>query len=457
MNKKYLLAGSTLVLSLALAACGTGGDTADSTVDTDTTGSDVASSTDVAKEDVTLHIAALESAYGNEVWDRIAEAYEAVNDNVTIDLTLEKNLEQVVRPNMQAGEYPDLMLLAVAREEGLTETLIKEKGIEEITDVLDMNVFGEDVKVKDKMLPGFTDTLVTNPYGDNKTYLAPMFYSPTGLFYNKALFEEKGWEIPETWDQMWTLGDQAAEEGISLFTYPVAGYLDTLVNSLLYSSGGPDFYDKAMNYEEGIWVSEEATEVFDTLGKLGEYTHPTTVANANPNDYIKNQQLLLDNEALFMPNGTWVVGEMAEAPRADGFEWAMTPAPAIDGGDTYAYTFFEQMWIPSEAENIDAAKEFMTFVYSDKAAEIFAEAGAMQPIEGMVEKMSPENQVYYNIYDEGTLPALGGFASTKPVPGVSMKETLFFSMDSVVSGNTSVEQWQKDVEEVSGKLRDAKE
>lgn len=463
MNKKYLLAGSTLALSFALAACGgTGGDTTDSSaVDTGTTGSEVASSTssgtDVAKEDVTLHIAALESAYGADMWQKIADAYEELNDNVTIELTLEKNLEQVVRPNMQAGEYPDLMLLAVAREEGLTETLIKEKGVEEITDVLNMNVYGEDVKVKDKLLPGFTDTLVTNPYGDGKTYLAPMFYSPTGLFYNKALFEEKGWEVPATWDEMWALGDKAAKEGISLFTYPSAGYLDTLVNSMLYSAGGPDFYDQAMNYEENIWMSEEATKVFDNLGKLAEYIHPTTVANANPNDFIKNQQLVLDNEALFMPNGTWVVGEMAEAPRADGFEWAMTPAPAVDGGDSYAYTFFEQMWIPSEAKNIEAAKEFMTFVYSDQAAEIFMEAGAMQPIEGMVDKMSSENQTYYNIYDEGTLPALGGFASTKPVPGASMKDTLFLKYDSVVSGNTTVEQWQKEVEDVSGQLRDAKE
>ena len=466
MKKKYLLASSTLALSLALAACGsTGGDTTDTPVNTGTTDpastteseTTSSSTTDVAKEDVTLHIAALKSAYGDEMWKKVAEVYEELNDHVTIDLTLEKNLEQVVRPNMQAGEYPDLMLLAVARQEALTETLIKEKGVENITDVLDMDVYGEDVKVKDKLLPGFTDTLVTNPYGDGETYLAPMFYSPTGLFYNKALFEEKGWEVPENWDEMWKLGDEAEKEGISLFTYPQAGYLDTLVNSMLYSSGGPDFYDKAMNYEDGIWTSEEATSVFDTLGKLADYTHPTTVANANPNDFIKNQQLILDNEALFMPNGTWVVGEMEEAPRADGFEWAMTPAPVVDGGDSYAYTFFEQMWIPSEAKNIEAAKEFMTFVYSDKAAEIFMEAGAMQPIEGMVEKMSPENQEYYNIYDEGTLPALGGFASTKPVPGVSMKDTLFFSMDSVVSGNTTVEQWQKDVEEVSDQLRDALE
>ena len=33
-----------------------------------------------------------------------------------------------------------------------------------------------------------------------------------------------------------------------------------------------------------------------------------------------------------MPNGTWVVGEMAKAPRAEGFKWSMTAAPAIEKG-----------------------------------------------------------------------------------------------------------------------------
>lgn len=102
----------------------------------------------------------------------------------------------------------------------MTETFIKDNGILDITDVLDMTVPGEDVKVKDKIAGGFTDSSLTNPYGDGKTYLAPMFYSPCGLFYNAGLLEEKGWEVPATWDEMWELGDKAKAEGISLFTYP---------------------------------------------------------------------------------------------------------------------------------------------------------------------------------------------------------------------------------------------
>ena len=33
---------------------------------------------------------------------------------------------------------------------------------------LEMTVPGEDVKVKDKILPGFVDNSITNPYGDGK-------------------------------------------------------------------------------------------------------------------------------------------------------------------------------------------------------------------------------------------------------------------------------------------------
>ena len=35
-----------------------------------------------------------------------------------------------------------------------------------------------------------------------------------------------------------------------------------------------------------------------------------------------------------MPNGTWIVGEMADSPAATGFEWGMTALPAVElGGD----------------------------------------------------------------------------------------------------------------------------
>lgn len=441
MKKKLLLSGMTALLSFSLIAC-----------QSNTTKVDNSNS---SKKQV-LHVAALESAYGKEMWTKVIDAYEAANPKVDVKLTVDKNLEDVIGSNMKAGNYPDVVLLATGRKQALTETLIKDKALEDITDVLDRNVFGEDVKVKDKLIPGLTGTLATNPYNDNKTYMAPMFYSPTGLFYNASLLKEKGWEVPKTWDEMWTLGDKAKAEGISLFTYPTTGYFDTFFYTLLLGVGGPEFYNKAMKYENGIWETPEATKIFEIFGKLAKYTEPTTVANANDKDYKKNQQLILDNKALFMPNGTWVAGEMKEAPRSKGFEWGMMTLPSFDASnDRYAFTYFEQMWIPSAAKNKQAAKDFLTFVYSDKAVEKFAESSAIQPIKGISSKLTDSNKLFYGIYDNGAKVGTGGFAATKAVEGVSMADTLFRTIDSVISGDKKVEDWQKSVEKTSDQLRSA--
>ncbi len=407
----------------------------------------------------TLNFAALESAYGSEMWKKIADEFEKENSGVTVNVTTSKTIEDVLSPQMKAGDYPDVVHLATGREKALTETLTKEKSLEDISDVLKMTVPGEAVTVEEKLLDGFTDTLITKPYGDGKLYLAPMFYSPCGLFYNKALFEQKGWSVPETWDEMWKLGDKAKEENISLFTYPTSGYFDSFFYALLASHGNTEFYNSALTYKEGIWDSDEAKEALGIIGKLKDYTEPTTVSNANNENYLKNQQLVLDNKALFMPNGTWVKGEMADAPMSDDFEWGFAPLPALkEGGDRYSYTFFEQMWIPKNAKNKDLAKKFIAFMYSDKAAEIFADEGdavAVQPIKGVSRFLDDEEKEIYSIYDNGIKAAMGSFASTEPVEGVSIFDEVFSAIDSVISGETTVDIWRARIAKASDKLREA--
>ena len=316
-----------------------------------------------------LKVAVLESAYGSEMWEKVCDEFEKLYGDITVELTAEKNLEDIIGAQMKGGDYPDVVHLATGREAALTETLIKDEALSDLSGVFDMTVPGEEIKVSDKLIDGFTDTHATNPYRDQKTYLAPMFYSPCGLFYDSDLLSDYGWDVPETWDEMWQLGDMAREKGIYLFTYPTAGYFDAFIYALLASSGGIDFYNDVMNYNEGVWDKPEAMEVLKIVERLSEYTAPTTVANSTGDNYLKNQQLVLDGKAIFMPNGTWVVEEMADAPRREGFEWGFTALPAVND-DSYSFTFFEQCWIPKEAKNKDVAEEFVAFLYSDKASEI---------------------------------------------------------------------------------------
>ncbi len=446
--KKTIALLLVLVLSIGmLAGCGSSSDTAAEAPAADS--GDTAAEAPAAE----ISVAAIETAYGSEMWQKVAEAFTA-ETGIKVNLTTDKNLEDVIGPAMQGGEFPDVIHLATGREAGLTEQFIKDHNIADITDVLSMTVPGEDALVSDKIAGGFTETSLTNPYGDGKTYLAPMFYSPCGLFYNAGLFEEKGWEVPTTWDEMWELGDTALEEGIYLFTYPTTGYFDAFMYALMYTVGGPEFFDAATHYEEGIWDTAEAQECFDIIAKLATYTNPITPAQANDQDFTQNQQLVLDNKALFMPNGTWIVGEMAEAPRADGFKWGMTALPAAtEGGDRYSYTWFEQAWIPAGAENIDAAKQFIAFLYSDTACQIFAEAGAIQPVLGIADTLEGDNQMFYSIYDDGAKAAMGNFASYTAVAGLgTVREVFMDPVNSLVNGEITEEQWIENIKTASAQM-----
>ena len=466
--KKFLsmILASVMVLSL-LAGCGggnsnqpTGGDQpqqTDNQTPDNNTNTNTNTPAEPAAEDVTIQVAALASGYEEAypgMWQEVCDAFTAAT-GIKVELICDKMLEDVIGPSMQGGDFPDVIHLATGREKGLTEQFIKDRNIADITDVLSMTVPGESVKVSDKIVGGFTDTSVTNPYNDGHTYLAPMFYSPCGLFYNAGLFEQNGWTVPTTWDEMWALADSLPED-MYLFTYPTTGYFDAFLYALMYSVGGPEFYNNALVYGEGVWDTPEAQECFEIIAKLASYTNPVTPAQANDQDFTQNQQLVLDNKALFMPNGTWIVGEMEDAPRADGFAWGMTALPAAkSGGSGASYCWLEQAWIPAAAPNLDAAKQFVAFLYSDAACAIFAKGGAIQPVPGLTDNLDGDNKMFYSIYDNGADAAIGNFAAYEAVAGLgTVREVFLDPVNGLVNGSLTKDQWIADVKTASDQMRE---
>ena len=49
---------------------------------------------------------------------------------------------------------------------------------------------------------------------DGGVYLLPVSYSMYGIFYNKTLMEEKGWEVPENFAELEALCGEIEEEGL---------------------------------------------------------------------------------------------------------------------------------------------------------------------------------------------------------------------------------------------------
>ncbi len=454
--KKIIALLLALVMVLSLAACG--GKT-EAPAATEAPKADAPAATEApAAEPVTIKVAAIETAYGSQVWADVAAAFEA-ETGIKVELTTDKNLEDVLTGPMQNGEFPDVVHLATGRPAGLTEQLIKSNAMHDLTGMLATTIPGETATPADKIVGGFTNNNIVAPYGDGVTYLAPMFYSPCGLFYNAKLFEEKGWEVPTTWDEMWALGETAKAEGIALFTYPTTGYFDTFIPNLIASVGGTELWESISNYEEGIWETAEGQKVLDVIAKLATYVHPNTPAQANNQDFTKNQLMVMTNDALFMPNGTWITGEMrdAEATLENEFAWGMTAQPGFDASAApYAYCWFEQAWIPAAAEHIAEAEQFVAFLYSDKAAEIFAAVGAIQPIVGVAESLEGENKVFYSIYDNGANACMGNFQAFGEIPGVTVADTFFAPIDSLVAGTITIDDYAELVKTNSALMAEAK-
>ena len=389
-----------------------------------------------------LKFDAFSGGNGEEVWKEMKTAFEKKNPDVEVKLRFEKDLPAVLNKENSKGEYSDIVYYNIGQQSQFTETQLNNKKVADISDVF------ADADVKKNVSADFINNPVSQYYGDGKNYLAPIMYTPGGLYYNANLVGEgKKYALPETWDDMFKLGDQLNEEGkVSLFTYATAGYFDNTILSLINEVGGQEFLTNVLNYKDGVWESKEGKQVTDILGKLVKnYLEPNTVANANVKDgFTKNQQAVIDGKALFMPNGSWVVGEMEKTTPKD-FKWGVTGIPALEkGGKKAITTFTEQAWIPADAANKDDAKAFLKFIYSQEGADIMMKYNCVVPVNGITDKLTGVNKELYSVYnDENTTAVIGAFApyDSASIPDVDMKKVLCFTADEIATGKATAEDW----------------
>lgn len=464
MKKKVVrkLMALALVSAMAtsmLAGCGS----------SDDSGKDSGKDADKGSEETVLKVAAFEGGNGTQIWEDIAKAFEESHDGVKVELEMSPELDKDLTKAIQNGDVPDVVYYNLGQPSGFTETMLKEEAIADISDVFDD-------ELKDKMLDGILDGTDAQPYGDGKIYLAPIFYTPTGFWYNATLVGEgKQYEIPTTWDEFFALGEQAKKDGHALFTFPTTGYFDATIYAMLAQAGGLDFYNDALKYDANTWTSDEGKKVLDTVAKLvgKDYIQEDTVSNANADGGFKiNQQNVIDGKALFMPNGNWVIGEMAASTPED-YEWGMMGVPKWSEDESQSvYTFTEQMWVPADAPNMDLAKEFVKFMYSDEVVDIClnnkttdkesgkeSDTPVVVPVKGAADKLPDgvTKDCYAAATADDVVAVTGKWATTAPIEGLDMAKAVYGPIESINTGDMTVDEWQKQLVETWEKCADALE
>lgn len=462
--RRALAAGLSLSMVMGTVGCGNTG----TATETNTGDTKAETSTEVSTEKATidstenkeLNIAVFQGGFGDAYWNAVVEEFEKTHEGVTVNMTISPTIAEIIRPQIVAGNAPDFISLNDSSEDGLILSLIKENALLDITDVFDGQNYAGTGTLRDDIKDGLLESKKCAPYADKKIYLAPFNTGPQGLVYNKTVFDEKGWQIPETWDDFFALGDTVQADGRSLFTYQgiYPGYLEEMLWPAIASSCGMDAIKKIWAYEEGSFNNPEVVAVLQKFADISAkgYMLPGTVGM----NHTESQSEMMLGKAAFITNGTWMESEMADAPREEGFEFAMAPTPSMKKGDVhYVLDSCEQFSIPAAAKNPELAKEFLRFLYSDESVKLFAEkAGAVMATKSGRELakdyISTATYNMYGIYDQpNTASLIMNFEALPENCKINVSDEVFNPMISLFNGEITAEEWAESVEAAFAQIR----
>jgi len=447
MKKRILAALLALSMTVGLlTACG-GGSTGETSDDTSQSSGEE------------LNIAIFQGGYSEAYWERVVEMFEESHEGVTVNMEISPTIADIIRPQIVAGNAPDFIALNDTAEDGLIASLIKEEGLLDITDVFDGDNYAGTGTLRDDIKEGLLESTKCAPYGDDKIYLAPFNTGPQGLVYNETYFTENNLELPVTWDDFFALQDKLPDDR-ALFTYQglYPGYMEEMLWPAIASAGGMEAIEKIWHYEEGSFDNSVVLGVLENIAKIssGGYLLDGTVGM----DHTESQSEMMMGASAFIVNGTWMENEMEDAPREDGFEFAMTPIP-VDNEDDERYIMdsCEQFSIPKDAKNPELAKEFLRFLYSDESVKAFAETSGSVYATKTAADLSKEylsDSVYnmYTIYDEtNTSSLIMSFDALPDNCKLNVSDEIFNPLTSVMNGEMTAKEWAESVEAAFAQIR----
>ncbi|OGO81692.1 MAG: carbohydrate ABC transporter substrate-binding protein [Clostridiales bacterium GWC2_40_7] len=401
-----------------------------------------------------LEIAVFEGGYGKVFWEAVVEKFEKDYPGVEVTLISTPKIDDVVKPRIIAGNPPDFLNGGT----GDFATAAREGVLAPLNDVFDAKALDTDSPLKDKIIDGYLDW--ASPLGDGVIYGAPSFIGAQGMLYNQELFAAKGWQVPKTWDEFFALGDTAKKDGIALYTYQgiYPGYNGMVLMSSIASHAGMDAIAKIFNYEEGAWKDPKVKEVLGIFEKIakGNYLMKGTTAL----NHTQSQTEFINGKALFLPCGNWFENEMKDVIPATGFKYGFISPPAFSSGEQqYVSAGGELFTIPAKAKNMELAKEFMSYLYTDEIAKLQGEKSTgiacIKGVTEMVKDYVPiSSYETMNVFNKGVKPLFDKWKVTPPTE-VKISDEIYNSITSIMNGKMTVDQWVERIEAASAKLREA--
>lgn len=198
-------------------------------------------------------------------------------------------------------------------------------------------------------------------------YALPYVANAAGVLYNKDMFEEHGWEIPETWSEFTALCEQIESEGIQPL---YLGYKDTWTclapwNALAV---GLTPSDTCAQVNQGnTTFTDNYREVAEKTEALLEYAEP------NPYAYGYNDACtaFARGESAMYTIGNYAIPQIKSVNPDMNIDSFTFPANEAEEDNVLNSGIDLQFCVMKETENKEAVYEVLRFLYEDETINIY--------------------------------------------------------------------------------------
>lgn len=324
-----------------------------------------------------LEIQYFVGGYGDSWWKEVIADFKEQYPDVTVTEHAGPNINEEMRSRWVSDNPPDVVYIDGA---GSSETQMVEDG-----QLMNLTEFLNGIELEDGS--ALKDSFIVEPATyDGEIYSLPLVFDTWGTWYDRAWFEEAGFEVPEDFPSfMSTMEEIQNSEDIAPFV-TTGQYPYYFLRGMLYpafgAAGGEELLANVITGAEGAWSSEQVLNVMKKVEQMQAegYIDPGFAAL----NHTQSQMNFLLHQNAFIPVGFWLPNEMAnDVP--EGFEFGFIPSPMQDEGEPFAIVpDLRPLAIAEQAENPEAAKAFVEFVFTKEYATLFSEhTGALMNLQGV--------------------------------------------------------------------------
>lgn len=281
-----------------------------------------------------------------EVFEQLEKEFNETHDDIHLTIESPNDATTILKTRFVREDYPDIIGIGG----DINYSYFVDSDI--LADVSDYEGLAAIKTAYVDILEGLEFVPTEGTYG------VPYAANAAGILYNREMFQEHGWEIPETWDELMELCEKIQSEGILPFYF---GFKDTWTclapwNALAVDLAPADVC-KQVNAGTATFA-EEYREVSEKMLELLQYGEEGPFAYG----YNDACTAFANGESAMYTIGSYAVPQIKSVnPDMDIDSFVMPGSDSADG-NTLNSGVDLQFCVTAACENKEAAYEVLDFL-----------------------------------------------------------------------------------------------